>query len=112
MADRRPENGDGARVKRQKMADLDPRDNPYLAHMYDNDSASANGYHEPQHWVDDPPNSPMLANFKRHKTTAAMAREAEDSKFNPFNGKPVSSKYFSILKTRRDLPVHAQRYVL
>ena len=54
-------------------------------------------------------NNSVLKGFKRHSTTASMAREAEDSKINPFNGKSVSKKYFSILETRRDLPVHAQR---
>lgn len=50
-----------------------------------------------------------LANFPRHATTAAMANKAEDGPKNPFNGKPLSKQYFNILKTRRNLPVHAQR---
>ena len=45
----------------------------------------------------------------RHATTAAMAEKAEDGPTNPFNGQPLSNKYFSILKTRRNLPVHVQR---
>ncbi|KAK2766919.1 DEAH-box ATP-dependent RNA helicase prp43 [Arachnomyces sp. PD_36] len=100
MADRRADTGDQSRVKRQKtdMAGSDPQNNPYLAHMYDN-SHSANGR------MDDSP----LAKFKRHQSTAAMARKAEDASVNPFNGNRLSDKYFSILKTRRDLPVHAQR---
>lgn len=101
MVDRRPETDDQSRVKRQKtdMADFDPKNNPYLAHMYNNDANNANGA------MDDSP----LAGFKRHKSTAAMARKAEDASVNPFNGNRLSDKYFSILKTRRDLPVHSQR---
>ena len=38
-----------------------------------------------------------------------MAKKAEDGPSNPFNGQPLSQKYFSILKTRRNLPVHVQR---
>jgi pre-mRNA-splicing factor ATP-dependent RNA helicase DHX15/PRP43 len=75
--------------------------------MYE-DERQTNGVDLSQSWQDGASQSP-LASFKRHKTTAAMAREAEDSKFNPLNGKPLSEKYFSILKTRRDLPVHSQR---
>lgn len=107
MADRRPDGG-GSRAKRLKTeaTDLDPRDNPYLAHMYA-DEQQTNGS---QSWTDG--SQSILAGFKRHSTTAAMAKKAEDSKINPFNGKPMSERYFSILKTRRDLPVHAQRYVL
>ncbi|KAJ6005841.1 Pre-mRNA splicing factor RNA helicase (Prp43) [Penicillium sp. IBT 35674x] len=95
MADRRSDSEDGARAKRQKMEGGDPKDNPYLAHMYeDTNGAEKNS---------------ALAKFKRHQTTAAMAKKAEDGDTNPFSGQPFSSKYFSILKTRRDLPVHQQR---
>ncbi|SMN22878.1 similar to Saccharomyces cerevisiae YGL120C PRP43 RNA helicase in the DEAH-box family [Maudiozyma saulgeensis] len=45
----------------------------------------------------------------RHKTTAEQAEKLEDNTVNPFTGKNFSSKYFEILKVRRDLPVHAQR---
>ncbi|OQD76588.1 hypothetical protein PENDEC_c004G01327 [Penicillium decumbens] len=94
MADRRdPE--DGVRAKRQKMDAGDPKDNPYLAHMYeDTNGADKNS---------------SLAKFKRHQTTAAMAKKAEDGDINPFNGRPFSSKYVSILHARRGLPVHQQR---
>lgn len=104
MAERRPDGDSASRAKkRQKTetADMDPRQNKYLAHWYEDETPS-NGYSA---------ESSILDGFKRHKTTAAMAKEAEDSALNPFNGKPFSSKYFSILKTRRDLPVHTQRYV-
>ncbi|EEH06598.1 pre-mRNA-splicing factor [Histoplasma capsulatum G186AR] len=102
MADHRPDGDSVARAKkRQKTqtADMDPRQNKYLAHWYE-DETPANG---------NATEGSILDRFKRHETTAAMAREAENSLLNPFNGKALSSKYFSILKTRRDLPVHAQR---
>lgn len=94
MADNRSDSEGGARAKRQKMDAGDPKNNPYLAHMYENNNASDNS---------------ALAKFKRHQTTAALAKKAEDGDINPFTGRPFSSKYFSILKTRRDLPVHTQR---
>ncbi|KAJ5488921.1 Pre-mRNA-splicing factor ATP-dependent RNA helicase PRP43 [Penicillium diatomitis] len=95
MVDRRSDSEDGARAKRQKMDAGDPRENPYLAHMYED--------------TDGADQSSALAKFKRHQTTASLAMKAEDGEVNPFSGKPFSTKYFSILKTRRDLPVHAQR---
>jgi pre-mRNA-splicing factor ATP-dependent RNA helicase DHX15/PRP43 len=94
MTDNRSDSEGGSRAKRQKMDGGDPKNNPYLAHMYENDDSSKNS---------------SLAKFKRHQTTAAMAKKAEDGEINPFSGRPYSAKYFSILKTRRDLPVHAQR---
>ncbi|GLI72666.1 DEAH-box ATP-dependent RNA helicase prp43 [Penicillium ochrochloron] len=95
MVDRRSDSEDGARAKRQKMDAGDPKDNPYLAHLYED----TNGADK----------SSALAKFKRHQTTAALAKKAEDGDVNPFSGQPFSTKYFSILKSRRDLPVHAQR---
>ncbi|EPS32569.1 Pre-mRNA-splicing factor ATP-dependent RNA helicase PRP43 [Penicillium oxalicum] len=95
MVDRRSDSDDGARAKRQKMDAGDPRENPYLAHMYE-DSNGADA-------------SSVLAKFKRHQTTASLAMKAEDGNINPFSGQPFSTKYFSILKSRRDLPVHQQR---
>ncbi|KAL2002397.1 hypothetical protein VTN02DRAFT_6863 [Thermoascus thermophilus] len=105
MVEKRIDTEAGSRVKRQKTekAEIDPRDNPYLAHMFPEETASS------QKWTDGAWEGSPFAKFKRHQTTAAMAREAEDGELNPFNGKPFSSNYFSILKTRRDLPVHAQR---
>ncbi|EME40701.1 hypothetical protein DOTSEDRAFT_74295 [Dothistroma septosporum NZE10] len=38
-----------------------------------------------------------------------MAAQAEDGPDNPFTGMPLSDRYFGILKSRRGLPVHAQR---
>ncbi|KAL8831836.1 MAG: hypothetical protein Q9170_005132 [Blastenia crenularia] len=119
MADRRPEAQDGARVKRLKTEDSDPKMNPYLAHMYEdhNDSGYNTGYSngdgsgngvplgKQNRWGD----KNSMTNMPRHKTTADMARRAEDGPNNPFSGKPLSKKYFNILKSRRGLPVHAQR---
>lgn len=98
MDHQRPESENGSRVKRQKMEkeEMDPRNNPYLAHMYpEQNGVSGHG---------------PFAKFVRHQTTAALAQKVEDSDVNPFTDQPFSSTYFSILKTRRNLPVHAQRY--
>ncbi|KAK3074360.1 DEAH-box ATP-dependent RNA helicase prp43 [Teratosphaeriaceae sp. CCFEE 6253] len=103
-----------SRFKRQKMAsETDDRKNPYLAHMYGgddsgvslNDGASSNGgYSNGSH-----SNGNGLSALKRHSTTAKQAKTAEDGPHNPFTGGPLSDRYFNILKTRRGLPVHAQR---
>lgn len=86
-------------VKRQKLEKtMDPQSNPYLAHMYQTPQPpSANGS--------------GLKSFKRHATTATQAMAAEDGPANPFTGRNLSKRYFDILKVRRNLPVHAQRYV-
>lgn len=106
MAGKRSDDLDGAPAKRQKTSgEMDPKDNPYLAHWYDNEANGyANGSATPPARTDGP-----LAKLKRHKTTAALARDAEDGKLNPLTGRPHSERYFSILRSRRDLPVHAQR---
>ncbi|OXV09632.1 hypothetical protein Egran_02599 [Elaphomyces granulatus] len=99
MTVRRLEADDGFRAKRRKTdhdkAGVDPKDNPYLAHIY----PEQNGISRKQ----------PFAKFVKHRTTAALAKEVEDGKTNPLTGQPFSSTYYSILKTRRDLPVHAQR---
>ncbi|RAL14014.1 DEAH-box ATP-dependent RNA helicase PRP43 [Aspergillus homomorphus CBS 101889] len=99
MVDRRSDSDNGSRAKRQKMdkAETDPKDNPYLAHMYPDNNGDAAALH------------PAFGKMKRHQTTAALAKKVEDGEINPFNNQPFSSKYVSILQTRRDLPVHAQR---
>ncbi len=119
---------------------MDPKKNPYLAHHYrqedSDDSDLAEDYgNGPVHGVslgnDRPGPRPgprpsttatpagvttsttdegTMANFPRRATTAGMARAAEDGKNNPFTGRPFSKQYIKILKTRRDLPVHSQRY--
>lgn len=122
MADRRPEVQDGARVKRLKTEDSDSKMNPYLAHMYEdqnnNDSGYSTGYSNGDGYGTGVKLGPhtgwgggsVMANMPRHKTTADMARKAEEGPNNAFTGKPLSKQYFNILKTRRGLPVHAQRY--
>lgn len=50
-----------------------------------------------------------FSHFTRHATTALQASKLEDGPKNPFSGNGFSSKYFDILKVRRELPVHAQR---
>lgn len=50
-----------------------------------------------------------FSKLKRHATTAAEAEKLEQGELNPFTGRKFSPKYIEILKTRRDLPVHAQR---
>lgn len=100
MADRRP-NGTESRAKRQKTdAEMDPKANPYLAHMYEDNNYS-NGSSA----------STGLAKLVRHKTTCQDAKVAEDGPSNPFTGNQLSKRYFDILRVRRDLPVHAQRQV-
>ena len=97
---------------------LDPRANPYLAHRYEEpaeDEGSyngySNGYGRSTNRMNGLSNASSLARFPRHKSTAAMAKNAEDGPNNPFSGQPLSPQYFNILKTRRNLPVHQQRYV-
>jgi pre-mRNA-splicing factor ATP-dependent RNA helicase DHX15/PRP43 len=109
MANRRPEsNEDGSRAKRPKTngADMDPKANPYLAHMYQDDGGS-NGYSNNGYSN----GRSVLDTFTRHQTTAAQAQGAEDGPNNAFTSKPLSKQYFNILKTRRNLPVHSQRSV-
>ena len=114
MADRRLNTEDGSeRAKRQKTdsSNMDPASNPYLAHMYENnDSAgygNSNGFSR-NGW-NGSANSTAFAGLQRHQTTAAQVKKIEDGSTNPYTGKPFSTRYASILKTRRDLPVHAQR---
>ena len=83
--------------KRPKADAIDPAQNPYLAHHYEQPKSNGNG------------NETILSTFKRHQTTAELASMAEDGPENPMNGKPLSKNYFKILQSRRNLPVHAQR---
>lgn len=121
MAHPRPDSGDSGRSKRQKTSiDMDPKANPYLAHMYPEDQEEEDegvdtgygqgyGFGKPAGRMNGRSNPSALVGFPRHKTSAAMAKSAEDGPNNPFNGKPLSAEYFNILKIRRNLPVHAQR---
>jgi pre-mRNA-splicing factor ATP-dependent RNA helicase DHX15/PRP43 len=94
---------DEASNKKTKMDARDGKANPYLAHMYEEEN---NG------WGSNEPaaNSP-LAGMKRRQTSAQQHTKVEDLDSNPFTGRQHSQKYFQILQTRRELPVHKQRYV-
>ena len=100
-------NGDfaeGGPSKRQKTS-TDPRNNPYLAHMYEDQSnGHTNGAATPPSRTGTP-----LDKMQRHSSTAKEARAAEDGDINPFTGNQFSQRYISILKTRRNLPVQEQR---
>lgn len=94
----------------------DPKSNPYLAHMYEDEEVEdkayngySNSYGKAMNRTTGVSDASTLARFPRHKTTAAMAKKAEDGPNNPFSGKLLSSQYFNILRTRRNLPVHQQR---
>lgn len=95
---------DSARVKRVKMeangdGKMAAASNPYLAHWNDEKPAIKSEYS----------GAGGLDGFKRHSTTTKQASVAEDGPNNAFTGRPLSSKYMSILHKRRDLPVHQQR---
>ena len=77
--------------------------NPYLAHMHENGDDNNGSY------ADEPAPGSAFEGMKRRQTTAKQASKAEDGHSNPFTGVPHSQKYFQILETRRDLPVHKQR---
>lgn len=110
MADRRPEEPEMSRAKRPRTDD--PSQNPYLAHMYENqDESDYNGHGTSNGNGNGTKARTGLSDFKRHATTALQAHKAEDGPNNPFNNAPLSKQYFNILKTRRDLPVHKQRLV-
>lgn len=112
--DRNEDTNGKAQSKKKSQQDLDPKTNPYLAHQYEENSYEngysnnyGNGYGNENAGFNFATSS--LAKFQRHKTTATQAHAAEDGPLNPFNGDKLSDRYFGILKTRRDLPVHKQR---
>lgn len=109
MADRKtdPENTNPAKRQKVSQVDMDPKSNPYLAHMYE--GSNTNGY---SNGNSSNGGSSILSSLKRHSSTAALANQAEDGPNNAFNNKPLSKNYFNILKVRRNLPVHQQRFVL
>lgn len=95
-----------------KKKSVDPKSNPYLAHMYEEDESYngySNGYGKTIDRTSRVSEASTLARLPRHRTTAAMAKKAEDGPVNAFTGRPLSSQYFNILQTRRNLPVHSQR---
>lgn len=85
--------------------ELDPTQNPYLAHMYPEGDSGNYGWQIKSNRDD----RSVLSTFVRHKTTSADAMRAENGPANPFNGNTLSKQYFKILETRRSLPVHQQR---
>ncbi|PNS18406.1 pre-mRNA-splicing factor ATP-dependent RNA helicase PRP43 [Sphaceloma murrayae] len=108
MADKRFRSEDVNPAKRQKM---DPSDNPYLAHMRED---AANGYGNESNGksrgsYNGKAAGSAIPGMLRHQTTSKLAKVAEDGPANPFTGRQLSDRYFSILKTRRNLPVHQQR---
>ncbi|KAL9943090.1 DEAH-box ATP-dependent RNA helicase prp43 [Verticillium nonalfalfae] len=84
---------DSPDIKMEKYESIDDKVkvNPYLAHM------NNGGGDEP------------FADFEPRNTTAKQAAVVEDLTHNAFTGKEHTKKYFDILRTRRDLPVHKQR---
>ena len=128
MAGSRTETNSQPPAKRHKgpsTSEDEMRANPYLQHMIDNRDDSDYGHkHEKTHnndyygYSNASGNSYEIGNskstltsFTRHQTTAKQAYKAEDGPDNPFTGGPLSQKYFDILETRRNLPVHKQRYI-
>ena len=112
----RVENGFQHRKSSMKAEPSETKYNPYLAHLdvpVDETSGYSNGYRHglKSGKLDGTPSGTTIGHFPRHGTNAAMAKKAEDGPNNPFTGKPLSTQYFNILKTRRNLPVHAQRLV-
>jgi pre-mRNA-splicing factor ATP-dependent RNA helicase DHX15/PRP43 len=95
---------DSTRVKRVKVeANGGKADNPYLAHWNDEKPMKS------EYGSGSGSGSDALARFQQHATTSKQAKKAEDGPNNPFTGRPLSNNYMSILKKRRDLPVHQQR---
>jgi pre-mRNA-splicing factor ATP-dependent RNA helicase DHX15/PRP43 len=88
---------ESSRKKAKKEEGQGEKYNPYLAHMQ-----QENGF--------DSESSP-LSSLKIRETTAEQAAKIEDLSTNAFTGQEHSQKYFQILETRRDLPVHKQRFV-
>ena len=101
-------------AKRQRLSDEADRNNPYLAHRYDNDDQEdMAGYGASLHSNGARGASAAgrgLASLTRHATTAQEATAVENGPQNPFKpAAKLSSRYFGILEKRRNLPVHAQR---
>ena len=111
-----PENGFQYQHSSMKAEPSETKYNPYLAHLdvpVDETLGYSNGYRHglKSGKLDGTSSGTTIGHFPRHGTNAAMAKKAEDGPNNPFTGKPLSTQYFNILKTRRNLPVHVQRLV-
>ncbi|KZL82693.1 pre-mrna-splicing factor atp-dependent rna helicase prp43, partial [Colletotrichum incanum] len=89
------------KVKKEESDSEEPKYNPYLAHMKEE-----NGFKSEEGAID---SSSPFAGFKQRATTAKQAEKVEDLDTNAFTGRPHSQKYFQILQSRRDLPVQKQR---
>ncbi|CAI6097029.1 unnamed protein product [Clonostachys chloroleuca] len=77
--------------KKAKKGDSDGEVyNPYLAHM-------------------NPSSDSPFSGMTRRQVTAEQISKVEDLSTNAFTGVEHTQKYFQILRTRRDLPVHKQR---
>lgn len=83
----------------------DDKKNPYLAHMYEEENGNGNGNGVAARFGGDDP----FAHFTPRQTTAKEAEDVEDLDYNAFTGRQHSKRYFDILRSRRDLPVHKQR---
>lgn len=103
IEDRKRRGNDSEYPSKRPKPEIDPSQNPYLAHMY---TEEGNGTYGRQNEGDD---GSILSTFMRHKTTSKDAEAAENGPANPFNGNPLSKQYFNILQGRRNLPVHQQR---
>ncbi|KAF1817271.1 pre-mRNA-splicing factor ATP-dependent RNA helicase PRP43 [Eremomyces bilateralis CBS 781.70] len=111
MADSGYQTEENRQAKRQKTEGgaMDPKTNPYLAHMYEEQGVEVNSYRGNGGYGGMKQSNSVLANFQRHKTTSEQAKKAEDGPQNPITDRQLSQQYFNILQTRRGLPVHAQR---
>ena len=106
-----------AHMEAEQNEEPEAKYNPYLAHrepkIEEEETGYRNGYGhglKPSRTMG-ASSGTTIGHFPRHETTAAMAIKAENGPNNPFTGRPLSSQYFNILKTRRNLPVHSQRSV-
>jgi pre-mRNA-splicing factor ATP-dependent RNA helicase DHX15/PRP43 len=93
----------------------DPSQNPYLQHHYPittSEESLSDRVMSGLQWLTLRADGGGLTNSKRHKTTTKETNVLEDGPLNPFTARPFTPRYLSILKTRRGLPVHAQRWAL
>jgi hypothetical protein len=89
MADRRPDIEDNGRAKRQKGngADMDPKANSYLAHMYDEQEGYSNSYGSGRKSKNN-----LLAGFMKHETTVEQAKVTENRPYNSYNRLELSKR--------------------
>ncbi|KAI1826831.1 P-loop containing nucleoside triphosphate hydrolase protein [Xylaria intraflava] len=118
MADeRKAKNGQPARKRSRSPVEADSSKRAKIAPTENGGKQMANNNKYLAHWDDYSGNATdgklpagsALRGFNRRETTAKQAEAAEDGSNNPFTGEAHSERYISILKTRRNLPVHKQR---